>query len=188
MADDRTPAVSLEPTSVVMMRQLAALARDYAKDQKRIRHLVTFQHRDIKNEQGDITKIRYRSKVQPYDRPEVELYLEYRDMVLKADADIEKVEKFLEANMTPEERIAAFESLARLRGQRQQHMQAMVNVLGMLHREFGAKESIISKITTDVAKMAAAAKINDDRLDVMRKRIGDEPTDAEIERVANEEG
>lgn len=175
-------APDLESTSVKMLRQLGLMVRSYSQDARRVRSLVTFASRDHVDGEGKINYVRYRSKVRYADRPEIELYLEYRDMIADVDKDIVRTEKFLdEVNMGFEQRLSAMETLSRLRSNKHNHMQAMQRLLATLQQEFAGKEGIMAKLASDGAKLSMQARIEDAK----GRRSGDEPGDAEVERIAN---
>jgi hypothetical protein len=173
----------LESTSVKMLRQLGLMVRSYTQDARRVRSLVTFAARDHVDADGKINYVRFRSKVRYTDRPEVELYLEYRDMIADVDKDIARTQKFLDeaTDLEYEKKLNAMETISRLRNNKHNHMQSMQRLLATMQQEFAGKESIMAKLASDGAKLSLAARVEDER----RRRAGDEPGDAEVERIAN---
>jgi hypothetical protein len=185
MSDDQNPA-EMEPTSARMLHQLKGMVRGYARDIHRVRNLVTFAER-VRLDGGD-ENIRKMSDVRWEDRPEIEIYLKHRDDVLHIERALELQDLIIieaRKNEDPNKLLQAFNCISRLEQTKERHLQKMTAILETMSREFGAREAIMAKLASEGAKLAMIGQMHQEKMLLMRRKIGEEPGDDELERIAN---
>ena len=167
-----------------MLNQLVDRVRSYAKDNNRLRGLVLFKERKLQSVGSNGREARPISEVMSMDRPEVELILHHRDVVLEIEDKSARIAEKLK-DMTPDSP-EAFADLARITGhingmeeKRLKHIASMENILKNLSMERVSREQIMAKLAADGAKMAQAAQQHEDKMEIARKD-SDTPTTEDL--------
>lgn len=177
------------PSVRKMLNQLVCRVRDYSKDRHRIRRIVSFKERKYETAGPSGRESRPISQVNVMDRPEVELYLYHRDVVLYLEDRAAKVKEKLDA-MSPgsaedfADLAKITTSMANIEEKRLKHITSMENILKNLSQEAISREQIMAKLAADGAKMAQAAQQHEDKMEIARKESDKPTTDDILARVA----
>lgn len=165
-----------------MANKLVVMVNGYAVDRNRARGLVLLADREAEK------MSRPMSKVNTYDRPEIELILHHRDCYLRFERLIVSAELAIESakkqiiDGTPEFIVAlstALGEIGRLEAQRTKHLTAMETILATLTKEMGTQEGIMARLAADAQHLAQKASEHRDKMDLARKSA-DIPTTGEL--------
>jgi hypothetical protein len=167
-----------------MTNKLVTMVNGYAVDRNRIRNLVLFEERRAEKNTRPI------SKVNNYDRPEVELILYHRDRCRALDGAISQAELGIacakkqidESNIDYVQCLAAsLSELSSLEAKKAKHLAAIENLLAQMTKEMSLQETIMARLAADAASLAQKASEHRDKMDLARKS-GAIPTTAELKQ------
>ncbi len=155
-----------------MTAKLVAAVNSYTSDRNRIRGLVLLEARG-----GEGGHKRARSRVFPYDRPEIELIIHHSDraarieyLITNAEIAIESAKKQIEEEPSYIQAMGvALAELVRLENQRMRHISAIEDALATLAKECAATETIMARLAADAAHLSQKASEHHDKMDLARK-------------------
>lgn len=167
-----------------MTNKLVTMVNGYAVDRNRLRGLVLFEERRAEKNTRPI------SRVNNYDRPEVELILHHRDRCRALEAHSQYAELAIasakkqidEGNPTYLVALSqALQELARIENHRAKHVASIEGLLAQMTKEMGVQEALMARLAADAAALAQKASEHQDKMDLARKTSAI-PTTAELKQ------